>query len=324
MKKLHFRLRASGVIVASKSWAVLLTLSVAALAPAENNTNAAVRFGIMSDIHQDIIPQAIRGVSNFIAAAQQEKADFIIQLGDFVQCRPENQPLITLWNSFPGAKYCVLGNHEMDRKSTQAQMVEFLGMPAPYYTFTAGPIRGIVLNGNDAGGSAKGYPRFIGETQLNWLKEQLAASRQPACIFIHQPFDGVNDTLGIQNAAAVRAVLEQAQAERPGSIIAVFSGHLHEDYSFTTNGITYVEINSASYYWLDKTYLPKDAKGGPVKYDKPLWAFVTVDLANGTVTLKGTAAEWTGKDPWKQGADETRIPHERVRPAISDRTFRFR
>jgi hypothetical protein len=286
-----------------------------------------VTFGLISDVHQDVMPDGVERIRAFVDAMTKAKPDFILQLGDFCQPKPANRKFLDAWNSFAGPRYHVLGNHDMDGGFTSTQTCAFLGSPAPYYAFTAGPIRGVVLNGNEPGGKATGYKRFIGAEQLAWLERELARSDRPAVIFIHQPMDDANGgSIGLENSAAVRAVIEKASSK----VAAVFSGHFHLDYHRVVNGIHHLQINSASYLWLGNEKLARETFPPEIHnafkslknvaaYREPLWALVTLDFERGTLVVEGKHSEWIGPDPWQRGATEKDISRETTRPAISDR-----
>ena len=274
------------------------------------------------------MPDAVERVRAFVAAMTAARADFVIQLGDFCQPHPRNQAVLAAWNAFAGPRYHVLGNHDMDGGYKPEQTVAFYAVPARYYAFTAGPLRGLVLDGNEPGGKGKGYKRFIGPEQLAWLERELAASDRPVAVFVHQPLFG-NDGGCVENSAAVRAVLEKAQAATPGRVAGVYGGHLHVDAALAVNGVNHVQINSASYWWLEnaaaarETYPPEVHKQHPylrcvAAYRDPLWALVTLDFENGTWALEGRSSAWVGPDPWERGERTTR-PREQVCPRIADR-----
>ena len=292
-----------------------LALAPAALswvrrAAGESPAAPRLRFGLVADVHQDVMPD-------------------VVQLGDFCQPQPGNQPFLDAWNRFAGPRHHVLGNHDTDGGAKPEQTIAFYGMKSAYYAFDAGPMRGLVLNGNEHGGRAKGYARFVGPEQLAWIKREMDAADRPALLFIHQPPD---DPSGLENGAAVRAVLEAAEAARPGAVAAVFTGHLHQDYERELNGIRYVQINSASYVWLPaaaarETFAPEVHRAHPslrqvAAYREPLWALATLDFERGTLELEGRHSEWVGPDPWARGAPEAAYPRDRVQPRISDRRFR--
>lgn len=299
---------------------------------AQGAPTGKVRFGMISDIHPDMLPDGRERVRAFVTAMQAARVDFVIQLGDFCWPAPGNRPYLQAWKEYQGPAYHVLGNHDMDEGYTREQTVAFCGMPAMHYSFDSGPIRGIVLDGNEPGGNATGYRRFIGLEQLAWLERELKVADRPSLVFIHQPFDAELPD-GLENSAAVRGVLERAERSRPGSVIAVFSGHLHMDYERRVNGIRYVQINSAAYWWLNnpaarrETYPPEAHKKHRylthvAAYRDPLWAVVTLDFARGELVLEGRRTEWVGPDPWARG-ETTDRPHEHIHPWISDRGWKL-
>jgi 3',5'-cyclic-AMP phosphodiesterase len=288
---------------------------------------AKLRFGLIADVHHDVMPDGIQRLTAFLKAMEKIKADFVVQLGDFCWPHPRNKPFLDVWNAYRGPRYHVLGNHDMDGGYKRQQTAAVYGMPDTHYTFSSGPVRGIVLDANEPGGKTRGYAHYVGPQQLDWLAQQLNESDRSAIVFVHQPFD--DD--GVENAPAVRAVLQRAEKKHPGRVLAVFSGHFHMDYQRIVSGIPYIQINSASYVWLGT---PKTAREtwphaihakhpslvSVAAYRDPLWALVTLDLTRGEMTIEGRRTEWVGPDPWQRGASEKSDPRDRVRPAISDRT----
>jgi Icc protein len=296
--------------------------------PTATAAGRRVRFGLIADIHPDVLPDGLERVQAFVKAMTEARVDFVIQLGDFVWPRPSNQVFLDAWNRFPGPRHHVLGNHDMDEGYTREQTVSFIGMPSMHYTFAAGPAKGIVLDGNEPGGKRTGYKRFMGAAQLAWLGRELAGSTQPCLLFIHQPFDAEQDD-ALENAAEVRAVVEQAEKARPGTVLGVFSGHLHLDYFREVNGIRYFEMNSAAYWWLNnpvarrEIYTPEVHKAFRwahcvAPYRDPLWAVVTLDLDRAELLIEGRESAWIGPDPWERG-ETTDRPREYLRPGISGR-----
>lgn len=282
-----------------------------------------VRFGIITDVHQDVMHDGPERLRQFVQAMQRAEVDFIIQLGDFCVPHPRNLGFMEIWKSFQGARYHVLGNHDMDGGYQRQQTVEYYQMPGRYYTFDAGPIRGIVLDTNDPGGTAKGYKKYIAKDQLRWLEDQLEQSDRPICLFLHHPLD---EPKGIENRSEVRALLEKAQA-KSSSILGVFSGHFHEDYHRVVQQVRYLQINSASYVWLGEagakeTFDVQVHKKHPslrsvAAYREPLWALVTLDFSNNRLILEGRESQWVGPDPWERGVKVSDYPKETNRPRIS-------
>ena len=292
------------------------------------DTPSILRFGIITDVHHDIMPDAIERIRTFGAAMEHASVDFVLQCGDFCQPKPGNQPFLDAWNAINRPKYHVLGNHDMDGRVRPEDTVRFYGMPSRHYVFDAGPFRGIVLDGNEPGGESKGYARFIAKAQLDWLADLLERESKPALVFIHQPLD---DAGGIENATEVSSMLKEALAKKPGCVAAIFSGHLHRDYQRWVAGIPSFQINSASYVWLgngfearsypDEIHHERPSLEKVAPYRDALWALVTLDRRAGELRVEGRESVWVGPDPWSRGASEQRCIRAECHPGIAHRTL---
>lgn len=273
-----------------------------------------LKFAIASDFHAPDVPDGEERVASFIKAAQNNQVDFIIELGDFCRLDTSSQVYRDIWNSFPGDKYHVIGNHDMD-KYTPEEYVEGMGMPGRYYSFDKGDFHFIVLDGNNLydGKEYRHYARanyyvdskmraFIDPDQMDWLKKDLATTDKKCVLFSHQSIE-----LCLKNGANVRQVLEDANRQAGfKKVVLAFSGHDHSNYTKVINGITYMQINSASYVWAgeptqtEKRY-PKEINEKfslleySMTYDKPLYAIVT--LAQEGAEVKGTKADFIPPTP---------------------------
>lgn len=288
---------------------------MAGLSACRTTKERPVRFAIASDFHAPDIPDGEHRVATFIKAANDEKVDFIIELGDFCRLDSASQVYRDLWNSFPGDKYHVIGNHDMDRYTFE-EYTQGMNMPARYYSFDQGDFHFIVLDGNNLfdGKKYTHYARanyyvdakkraHIDPEQMDWLKKDLAATNKRCILFSHQSIEEA-----LNNGAEVRKILE-AENQRAGfkKVVMAFGGHNHSNYSKEINGITYVQINSASYVWIgeptqtEKRYSKEinDRFGGILKYSmtytEPLYAIVTLNSKG--ATLKGTDAEFVPPTP---------------------------
>jgi len=92
-------------------------LAGVAHAVGETKRTRRVRFGLIADIHPDVMPDGIERVRAFVAAMQRAQVDFILQLGDFCWPAPRNQPFLEAWNQFRGPRFHVLGNHDIQINS---------------------------------------------------------------------------------------------------------------------------------------------------------------------------------------------------------------
>lgn len=293
-----------------------------------------VRFGMITDVHQDVMHDGVERIKQFVGAMREAQVDAIAQLGDFCVPHQRNEAFLAAWNEYPGEKLHVLGNHDMDGGYRREQTVEFYGSPGKYYAQELKRLQVIVLDGNDPDGRP-GYACNVGEEQIAWLERQLQERTGPTIVLIHQPIDAYDRH--VRSAQRVREVLAAANrdaAKQNGGrqqVLAVFSGHAHLDYLREADGIPHFQLNSASYYWVDKqheNYGPEIQKAHPslgatCPYADPLWAIVEIDLESGAIEVAGKSSDWVGPDPW-----ELELPREEYgrnpelcRPAITSRRF---
>jgi hypothetical protein len=174
----------------------------------------------------------------------------------------------------------------------------------------------------------KGYARYIGAEQQQWLRKELAATDLPTIVFSHQSLD---DPGGVENGAAIRAILEKAnQSTGHRKVIACFSGHHHMDYCHEINGINYVQINSMSYFWMGGKYqhvrysaeiereYPYIKYTAP--YKDPLYALVTL-TPDGAIHIEGTRSEYVSPSPWELNYPKDRM--DEIGPRISTRELKI-
>ena len=292
----------------------------------------SLKFGLCADVHKDIMHDADQRLKAFIDEAGEKDLDFIMQLGDF--CRPYDYNLgfMSVWNSFQGKRFHVIGNHDMDGGFTREQVVEFWESEGRYYSFDLKGYHFIVLDGNDedpSPGRPAGYARFMGREQLHWLEKDLELTNLPSLVFCHQGLD--NDLGGIHNATQSRLVLERAN-EQAGfqKVQVVFSGHHHQDYYNNINGIHYLQINSMSYQWLGDAhkhvrYSEEVDKSHPwikytAPYRDPLWA--SVEIYENTLWLHGRKTGYVGPSPEELGVDMFEFGYPLV-PYISDKKVKL-
>lgn len=288
-----------------------------------------VRLGMITDVHQDVMHDGVERLAKFVSAMREANVDAIAQLGDFCVPHQRNEAFLEAWNQFPGERLHVLGNHDMDGGYRREQTVEFLGCPGKYYAKQLGGLRLLVLDGNDPDGRP-GYACNVGDEQLAWLQEQLREQTSPSIVLIHQPIDAYDRH--VRSARRVRELLAEAnRAADERRVLAVFSGHAHLDYVRESDGIPHFQLNSASYYWVDKQHenygaaIQKDrpSLGATCPYADPLWAIVEIDLQSGAIDIAGKSSDWVGPDPWELDlpAEEYGRNRELCRPAITSRRF---
>ncbi len=155
-------------------------------------------FGIMADVHADLIPDKMERLEKFINKAISKDVDFIVQLGDFCFPKKENLDFLNLWNKFKKHKYHLLGNHDMD-VSSKKETMSFWGMQEEYYSFDEKDIHFVVLDPNylyydnqyKAYDTANFYVNdnwrtYIPPEQIEWLINDLRNTKLHTIILSHQ------------------------------------------------------------------------------------------------------------------------------------------
>lgn len=185
-----------------------------------------------------------------------ERLGFLVELGDFkdqdtppVESRTLEhlQRVETVFRGFRGPRYHVLGNHDMDSLSKKQFLknVENTGIDPnrSYYSFDVPGLHCVVLDAcYRADGSDYDHGHFdwtdanIPPHELDWLRQDLAASESPVVVFIHQLLDG-EGSVYVKNALEVRQVLQGSD-----KVLAVFQGHHHEGAYSRIEGIHYYTL----------------------------------------------------------------------------------
>jgi len=259
-----------------------------------------VRFGLFADLHAHDTDSPLEGkwmtntearLTAFVEAMNAWPADFIIELGDYVNGwvvlgadpgSPDRLPDILAWTEsiydrFQGPGYHVIGNHDVYNLS-KAEYLAGISAAETFYSFDVGPYHFVVLDvqfaedGSELAHTFMGVGGFVPETEMTWLAEDLASSGKPTIVFVHQMLDEWVEEWGrllILNQDDVRALLTS-----DGDVIAVFQGHDHENAHHVHDGIHYIRFEAL----VDQ--------GTP-----PSWAAVTLDSANRTIRIEGEGAQ---------------------------------
>lgn len=318
--------------------------SAGAAAPGRSSASfKPIKFGLIADIHKNHMPFGDKRMEAFIGKVETEKPDFILSLGDFCYPLKENEAFAKRFAEAPAPSYHVLGNHEMDTCS-KSEIVDFLGMPSPYYSVDVGGYHLVVLDANfiytdgkfvdyDKKNYAKfgGRSSYVNDEQCEWLKADLEKTNLPTFVFSHQSL--LHDNGGIPNRAYIQSILESAneKAVRDGKrpkVLGCFNGHNHRDYYRRMSGIHYFSLNSVAYFYpgIRTPNLfpdPDDYGKYPVldrlaPYKDPLFCFIEID-SKGTLNLRGAKTEWVGPGPVMETSPSVAFSQGEVAPKISDR-----
>jgi len=278
----------------------LLSASLALMLPlclgAQESVAEPVRFGLIADLHAHDIDSPMEGkwmtntesrLNAFVDAMNAWAADFVIELGDFVNgwvvlgALPGDEARIpdiltwaeSLYARFDGPRHHVIGNHDV-YNMTKDEYLERIEASETFYSFDEGGYHFIILDvqfaedGSAHGDTYMGVAGFLPEQEMAWLAQDLAATRAPTVVFIHQMLDQLDEAWGsllISNQDEIRALLAS-----DGDVIAVFQGHDHDNVHNVLDGIHYVRFEAL----VDQ--------GTP-----PSWAAVTLDPVNRTITIDG-------------------------------------
>jgi len=289
---------------------ILIALTVPLVgAVAAENAEEVLRLGIVTDVHAHDTdsprePGGAKVMTNyadrlgaFITAMNDWPADLIIQLGDLVNGRyvsgaplgePERIPGILeaadrICAGFEGPRYHVVGNHDVYDLSKQ-EILEILGIASTSYSFDAGAYHMVVLDaqyersGKDYGHIGWMVQGTIPRAELDWLEADLAATDKPTIVCTHQPLDSSFSLLAggppVSNHLEVQEILAA-----PGTVIAVFQGHTHENGHTEIDGIHYVTFAA-----MVEEFSDSDGTA-------PTWAHVTLDPVARTITIDGVGIQ---------------------------------
>lgn len=299
MMNKHFSRR--DFIVGATAFCVALKIPAFA-AKSVSGLAKPVKFGLITDLHQDIMHDALDRMKVFVQHMKKFSPDAIIQIGDFAHPGEKNKEVIDLFKNAHREVLHVIGNHDTDAGFTKEQCISYWGMSARYYVKEVNGISVVVLDGNDKGSPTytEGYPSYINEEQKLWLEERLKEIKKPIIIFSHQPLAG---PASVDNAEEIQDILSKYSDK----ILLAINGHTHIDAILDVKNVSYVHINSASYFWMGgqykhDSYSEEVHKTHPLiastcPYKEALFATMTIDPKTLEIVIEGRRSEWVGATP---------------------------
>ena len=286
-----------------------------------DKSKRTVRIGICTDVHQDYFYQVLPKMQAFIDEMNAEKVDFIIQLGDFCFPKSANDIFLSVWNSFKGVKYHVIGNHDCEISSKNVFM-NYVGYPSAssYYSFDCYGYHFIVLDlnfgmknnvlipfeANNGSVFDKDKVTYINPEQYDWLEKDLAATTKRTIIFSHQPISS-----GLRNPERFNQIMEKAN-ERGMKVIAAFSGHYHQDWMTNKFFTNHFQINSMCYNYCGNSCINTDRYSSEVyaaypvmkkmfPYVSPLYTIVEFNPVHETIEVIGKESQFVPPTPIELG-----------------------
>ncbi|MDB5492427.1 MAG: calcineurin-like phosphoesterase family protein [Micavibrio sp.] len=264
-----------------------------------------ISFGVVTDIHYGFDQgnkkgsQAPRLLENFFRRANKIGVDFTVDLGDRViyQGRETNLAFTREagyardmsylakvkehFNKAAAPHYSVNGNHDLGHMSANDN-ARILGMPETSYSHDIKGVHFVFWNPNvrvDANREMHATAQ-----DLQWLKDNLAKTANPAVIFCHIPFDDQNETPYVDKDDPTKWIFPSFYAESKeirkiledsGKVIECHFGHLHRNRHSTINGIHYFEHQSL---------VQKNENTGHARNASYI---VTIDLDNAETRIRG-------------------------------------
>lgn len=294
---------------------------------------------VFTDLHSEIIDNPEERVDAIINAAKSNYVDLIINIGDFgyhsdtskTLCEEKNQPvnyniffkqrtdkymlktknLLKKFDDLDIPVLHTLGNHDMDFNSKETAVNDY-GMKNNYYYYDINNFRIIVLDTNyylDDDGIEVSYSfgnnfnqnkkAVLSYEQTLWLDESLQTDKK-IIVCSHNVL--TDDPRGVENYKDVYSVLNKR-----GEKILALSGHKHIDKLTIDGNLSFLEVNSASYYWLgekskmETSYSDKYLEDHPVlpyilRYPEPLYAIISLNNENIKVKGRGESLNLSDND----------------------------
>lgn len=220
---------------------------------------STLRAAIVTDIHYGRKVASKYGhkapelVERFIQAAHRFGADAIIDMGDRISSKDENEDarhMAALYKHFNRAAapvYCVHGNHDVKNLRPEdnaaitgnpatSHSVDLNGFHLTFWnpSFDKYALKGLVLEQND----------------LDWLERDIHSTANPVMLFSHVGLENNHKNKAVKNehiyarfqypnAGEAREIIEHA-----GNVILCLAGHRHKNRFKDINGIRYINLQS--------------------------------------------------------------------------------
>ena len=227
----------------------------------EKERRPVLKIGLLTDLHYAEKATAgsrhyrdsLRKIRPAVDHFNKVKADFAVELGDFVDEAPTLKEEFSYLGKieaefarFKGDRHYVLGNHCVSRLK-KGEFLASCGQrrkeKRAYYSFDRGGFHFVVLDACfRSDGVPYGRKNFkwtdteIPPAERKWLAADLKKSSRPTIVFAHHRLD-VGGSYGVKSAVKVRKILEDSSR-----VLAVFQGHNHVNDHKLIGGVHYVTL----------------------------------------------------------------------------------
>lgn len=243
---------------------------------------AGLKAAIITDIHygRDVAAKlgtkAPRLLEAFVKAANNYRGrgvDIVVDMGDRITAYQDDDPetvkdnmrtVCTYFNRLAAPVCSINGNHDINYLS-RAENAAITGSPAESYSRDAGGWHLVFFN--PSGDKGTGGALNVTAEDLEWLRQDLAATDRRTIVFSHVPLDNVAEGRAIaeseklyddtgqevspknaqyrnmiagrfgypEQGAAIRKIMEDS-----GKVALCMSGHIHGNRRRDLNGVAYI------------------------------------------------------------------------------------
>jgi len=269
-----------------------------------------MKFSVFTDLHHypGVFDGGTEADLRFVEKrAQDENVNFIIHVGDFCHGPSSCSDYVKLYNNLSIKTYHCLGNHDTDETSYE-ETLKYYNMPEGHYFFDNGGYRFIICDPNYflldgkyihySLGNYYNYKKlrdYMPPQQLKWLEKTIDESPYPCVIFSHESFE--REANGVKNLNEVRKIINDANNKKRHSVIMCINGHYHRNFLRILDNVCYLDLNSASYDWIEKAhgFYPEEQckmyklMPNTLVYKEPIHAIIS--LEGTTISIKGMKTE---------------------------------
>lgn len=304
-----------------------------------------VKFSVFADLHhypKVFFSDAENRLEKIKQRAVAEKVDFVIHCGDMLHRPSLEKEFLAKYKNFGIPTHHCIGNHECE--DDIKNVLEAFELEKGYYYFDFKNYRFIVLdlnymlidgeavhytNGNFFGRPASAQLVTLPAEQKAWLKETVENSPFPCIIISHQSLEREHNGMSEKERNEILALLDELNG-KSRKILLVINGHHHCDNLNIINGIPFLDMNSATYFWVDEPHdkYPKRLieKYGlanyTLVYNEPLSAVITIDQKG--ITIKGAGSDYfMDIDPLAAERDEFDVDKRKITPSIRSAKIDF-
>ena len=268
-----------------------------------------IKFLVFGDLHYDYATKGDERIEEILARAKTENVDFMISLGDVTAPFEKYDHVIEKFGNCGIPIHYVLGNHDV--KVNLEDTMAFLHLEKPFYSFTQGNVKFILLNSNyeRQGEEEYSFPNRKGENgitpiipsfEMDWLKKELEEDDKAYVIFSHHSLINEFRQRGIKNRKEVHALFAGKR------VLLCMNGHDHGEAFKLWDQVPYYTMNSAFGPWIgvpndDPVIKEKYAYlYGYVPYDRALSAVVTIEDESGSAAAEENVEDESGSTVAKE------------------------